>query len=80
MTGDFSAAHDAPDHPESEARLVAALAGVPEGTRRIAPEKAHPTDLALVHTHKHRRDPFVLQECPRTGLLPRPDTYVTGIV
>lgn len=79
VTGDFFAAHDAPDHPESEARLVAALAGVPDSTRHIAPEKAHPTDLALVHTHKHiAAIRSLCKECPPDRICYLdPDTYVT---
>ncbi|MDV2481571.1 histone deacetylase [Methanoculleus sp. Wushi-C6] len=79
VTGDLFAGHDAPGHPESQARLDAALAGVPAGARRMAPEQATPTDLARVHTHRHIESIRSLcRECPpgRVRYLD-PDTYVT---
>jgi len=79
VTGDVFAAHDDPDHPESEARLKAALAGVPGGTRRIAPEQAVPADLALVHTPQHIATIRSLcRACPQDkACYLDPDTYVT---
>jgi len=78
--GSVFSAHDAPGHPESQARLNAALAGVPAEARRIAPEQATPKDLALVHTEQHIEAVRSLcRECPpgRTRYLD-PDTYVTS--
>ena len=79
VTGDLFAAHNDPDHPESEARLKAALAGVPGGARRIAPEQALPGDLALVHTHRHiAAIRSLCRACPPgRACYIDPDTYVT---
>ena len=79
VTGDVFAGHDDPDHPESQARLEAALGGVPADARCIAPEQATPRDLARVHTHRHIAVVRSLcRECPagRTCYLDS-DTYVT---
>ena len=79
VTGEVSAAHDAPGHPESEARLKAALAGVPGDLRRIAPERATPADLARVHTPRHVATIRSLcRACPPDrACYIDPDTYVT---
>ncbi|ABN56527.1 MULTISPECIES: histone deacetylase family protein [Methanoculleus] len=80
VTGDLFSAHDAPGHPESQARLDAALAGVPADARRIAPERATVDDLALVHTERHIEGVrSFCRECPpgRARYLD-PDTYVTA--
>ncbi len=80
VTGDLFAGHDAPGHPESQARLDAALAGVPADVRRIAPERATLKDLALVHTGRHiDLIRSFCRECPpgRVRYLD-PDTYVTS--
>lgn len=79
VTGDSFAAHDDPDHPESEARLKAALIGVPDGVKRIAPEQAPPEDLALVHTPKHIATIHSLcRACPPgEACYLDPETYVT---
>lgn len=80
VTGDLFAGHDAPGHPESQARLDAALAGVPDDAHRIVPEPATPSDLALVHTKRHiDRIRSFCRECPpgRVCFLD-PDTYVTS--
>jgi len=79
VTGDLFAGHDAPGHPESQARLDAVLAGVPAGARRIAPEQATPDDLTPVHTRRHIE--YVrsfCRECPpgRVCYIDA-DTYVT---
>ncbi|MDV4342357.1 histone deacetylase [Methanoculleus sp. YWC-01] len=79
VTGDLFAGHDAPGHPESQARLDAALAGVPTEARRIAPAKATVKDLARVHTNRHiEAVRSFCRECPpgRACYLD-PDTYVT---
>ena len=78
VTGDAFAGHDDPGHPESQARLEAALAGVPAGVRRYAPEQATTRDLERVHTHRHVAAICSLcGECPpgRTRYID-PDTYV----
>jgi|LDZT01.1.fsa_nt_gi Deacetylases, including yeast histone deacetylase and acetoin utilization protein len=79
VTGDVFRAHDDPGHPESQARLEAALAGLPADARRIAPEQATPADLARVHTNQHiAAIRSFCRECPpgRVCYLD-PDTYVT---
>lgn len=79
ITGDLFSAHDDPGHPESQARLDAVLAGVPEDVRRIAPVKAVLADLVRVHTHRYIE--FVLSFCrecpPGRACYIDPDTYVT---
>ncbi|WP_214020527.1 histone deacetylase [Methanoculleus sp.] len=79
VTGDVFSAHDSPGHPESQARLDAALAGVPADARRIAPERATLEDLSRVHTRRHiEAIRSLCGECPpgRACYLD-PDTYVT---
>ena len=79
VTGDIFAGHDHPGHPESQARLEAALAGVPADARRIAPEPATPGDLARVHARRHiEAVRSFCSECPpgRACYLDS-DTYVT---
>jgi acetoin utilization deacetylase AcuC-like enzyme len=79
VTGDVFAGHDDPGHPECQARLDAALAGVPAGARLIAPVQATPGDLARVHPARHiEAIRSFCAECPpgRARYL-APDTYVT---
>jgi len=79
VVGDVFAGHNDPGHPECQARLDAALAGVPAGARRIAPERATPGDLARVHTSRHiEAIRSFSRECPpgRACYLDL-DTYVT---
>ncbi len=79
VTGDLFSAHDDPGHPESQARLEAALAGVPADARRIAPARATPGDLARVHTHRHIEAvrSFCTRCPPGRACYLDPDTYVT---
>jgi acetoin utilization deacetylase AcuC-like enzyme len=79
VTGDVFSAHDHRGHPESQARLEAALAGVPSDACRLAPERATVKDLARVHTNRHiEAVRSFCRECPpgRACYLD-PDTYVT---
>jgi Deacetylases, including yeast histone deacetylase and acetoin utilization protein len=80
VTGDVFSGHDDPGHPESQARLDAALTGVPAGTDCIAPVRAAPGDLALVHTERHIET--LRQLCralpPGRALYLDPDTYITA--
>ncbi|WP_292521082.1 histone deacetylase [Methanoculleus sp.] len=80
VTDDLFRAHDHPGHPESQARLEAALTGVPADARRIAPTKAAPDDLARVHTHRHiTAIRSFCEECPPgRACYIDPDTYVTS--
>jgi acetoin utilization deacetylase AcuC-like enzyme len=79
VTGDVFAGHDDPGHPESQARLEAALAGVPAGARRVPPEQATTRDLARVHTHRHiAAIHSFCRECPPgRACYIDPDTYLT---
>jgi len=49
ITSDLFSGHDDPAHPESSARLLQALSGVPEGIGRLDPIRATVEDLARVH-------------------------------
>jgi acetoin utilization deacetylase AcuC-like enzyme len=79
VMGDVSAGHDAPGHPESEARLRAALVGVPGDACRIAPRTAALADLVRVHTPQQvTAIRSLCRACPpgRVWFID-PDTYVT---
>lgn len=80
VTGSVFSAHDDPGHPESQARLDAVLAVVPEDAWRIAPERAALADLARVHTHRHiAAIRSFCRECPPgRACYIDPDTYVTS--
>lgn len=71
------AAHDNPHHPESHARLLNAITGIPATVPRITPE---PADLALVHqVHEPRYTEWLQERCRDTTSLAQldSDTYVT---
>jgi acetoin utilization deacetylase AcuC-like enzyme len=77
ITADLFSAHDMPGHPESQARLLGAISGVPSGIPRYSPEKALPEDIQRVHTPEYVG---MLQEaCSRTRTFAMldPDTYIT---
>lgn len=80
VTGEVFAAHDDPGHPESQARLRAALAGVPSDARRITPERAAPEDLARVHTPRYiTAIRSFCRECPLgRACYIDPDTYAAS--
>lgn len=70
--------HDLPGHPESQARLEAALAGVPPELRTIVPgASVSPGDLARVHAPAYIA--AVRERCEAlTGIGHLdPDTYIT---
>jgi acetoin utilization deacetylase AcuC-like enzyme len=77
ITSDLFAAHDLPGHPESNARLLAALEGVPPNIPRHPPGKASREDVERVHVPGYLD--LLIDACHRTrtfGMLD-PDTYVT---
>ncbi|MDD1671243.1 MAG: histone deacetylase, partial [Methanomicrobiales archaeon] len=77
ITADLFSAHDMPHHPEGQARLLGALAGVPPGVPRYPPEKASRDDVERIHTPEYVR---ALEEaCSRTTSFRMldPDTYIT---
>ena len=77
ITADLFAAHDMPGHPENQARLTRALAGVPSGIPRYPAEKALPEDVERVHTPEYIA--FLADACSRTRTIAMldPDTYIT---
>ncbi|MGE5831965.1 MAG: histone deacetylase, partial [Methanomicrobiales archaeon] len=77
ITGDLFSAHDMPHHPESHARLLGALCGVPSGIPRYPPEKAHLADVERVHDPEYIRG--LEDACARTKTFAMldPDTYIT---
>ncbi|HVP25952.1 MAG TPA: histone deacetylase [Methanomicrobiales archaeon] len=77
ITSDLFSAHDMPGHPESQARLLGALSGVPPGIRRYPPEKALLEDLYRVHTPEYVN--MLGEACRRTRTFTMldPDTYIT---
>jgi acetoin utilization deacetylase AcuC-like enzyme len=77
ITGDLFSAHDMPHHPESNARLFGALAGVPPGIPRYSPVKALREDVERVHNREYIT--FLADACSRTRTISMldPDTYIT---
>jgi acetoin utilization deacetylase AcuC-like enzyme len=55
VTGDIFAKHDMDGHQESNARLIDAVLGIPEGVEVIPPRPAAVSDLELVHTRDYVR-------------------------
>ena len=77
ITADLFSLHDMPRHPEGNARLLGALAGVPPGIPRYAPEKASPEDVERVHSPEYVA--LLAEACrgTRTFRMLDPDTYIT---
>jgi acetoin utilization deacetylase AcuC-like enzyme len=77
ITGDLFSAHDMPHHPESNARLLGALAGVPPGIPGYPPQKAKPEDVERIHTPEYVA--LLADACSRTRTFTMldPDTYIT---
>jgi acetoin utilization deacetylase AcuC-like enzyme len=69
--------HDNPHHPESQSRLVNALAGIPEDVPRLSPEPATLDDIHLVHDPHYTT--WLRERCSDTVTLSHLDaeTYVT---
>jgi acetoin utilization deacetylase AcuC-like enzyme len=77
ITSDLFAAHDLPGHPESQARLLGALSGVPSGIPRYPSPVASREDVERVHSAEYVA--LLEEACSRTrtfGMLD-PDTYIT---
>jgi len=73
------AGHENPYHPESNARLVTAIAGVPEAVPRVVPE---PVTLDAVHrVHDPHYTEYLRQRCAETTALSNldGDTYITPL-
>ena len=71
------ARHDNPDHPESHARLLNAIGGIPEGIPRITPEPASVDDVCRIHDRHYVS--WLKERCADTTRLSHLDseTYVT---
>jgi acetoin utilization deacetylase AcuC-like enzyme len=71
------AGHDNPDHPESQARLLTALSGVPPGYRPVLPEPATLTQVHAIHAPHYTE--HLRQRCAETTTLGQldSDTYIT---
>ena len=80
FTGEISALHDNPHHPEHEGRRLAALTGVPGSVPRHEPVEASMEDLRRVHLPAY----LSLLQNASLGCLGRtirhldPDTYITS--
>jgi len=77
ITADLFSAHDLPGHPESQARLLGALSGVPPGIPRHYPERASREDVERVHNPLYVD--LLEEACAQTRAhtMLDPDTYVT---
>jgi acetoin utilization deacetylase AcuC-like enzyme len=77
ITADLFSAHDLPGHPESNERLLRALAGVLPGIPRYPPEKALREDVERVHSREYVA--LLAEACNRTRTFSMldPDTYIT---
>jgi acetoin utilization deacetylase AcuC-like enzyme len=77
ITSDLFAAHDLPGHPESNNRLLDALAGVPPGTPRHPCPLASREDVERVHDRGYVA--LFEEACSRTKTfrMVDPDTYIT---
>ena len=71
------AVHDNPDHPESQSRLVNAIAGIPEDIPRFIPEPATLADIHLIHDPHYTG--WLRERCSDTVTIAHLDgeTYVT---
>ncbi len=71
------AGHDNPDHPESHARLLTALSGVPPGYSPVLPEPASLEEVHRVHDPHYTE--HLRQRCAETTFLGQldGDTYIT---
>jgi acetoin utilization deacetylase AcuC-like enzyme len=77
ITSPAGAGHDHPFHPECNARLLAALSGVPPGTAFRSAEPAADTDVFRVHTPYYAA--WLRQRCDAAAVpgFIDADTYVT---
>ena len=77
ITGDLFSAHDMPHHPESNARLVGALSGVPRDITRYKPVKALREDAERIHSPGYVSGLEEACSHTRTFTMLDPDTYIT---
>ena len=70
--------HDDPGHPENQARLENALAGVPRGVARLGAEAALPEDVLRIHADYYLK--WLEQRCLAVHALDHLDldTYITS--
>jgi acetoin utilization deacetylase AcuC-like enzyme len=73
------AGHDNPHHPESNARLLNAVSGIPAGVPRIVPEPSTPEDVHRIHDPHYTE--YLRQRCSATTFLDQldGDTYITPL-
>jgi acetoin utilization deacetylase AcuC-like enzyme len=71
------AGHDNPNHPESHARLLTALSGVPAGISPVIPIPATPEEVHRIHDPRYTE--HIRQRCAETVFLYHldSDTYIT---
>jgi len=71
------AAHDNPAHPESQSRLLNAVAGIPDRIPRFTPEPADITDVHRIHEPHYTE--WLRERCSDTVTLTQldGDTYIT---
>lgn len=71
------AAHDNPTHPESQARLLNAIAGIPGDLPRIAPQPADMEDIHRIHDSHYTS--WLRERCSDAVTISQldADTYVT---
>lgn len=77
ITGDLFSAHDMPHHPESNARLIGALSGVPRDITRYKPVKALREDAERIHSPGYVSGLEDACARTRTFTMLDPDTYIT---
>lgn len=71
------AAHDKPGHPESQSRLLNAIAGIPKNIPRVTPEPATLPDIHSVHAPHYTE--WLRERCSEAVAIAQldGDTYIT---
>jgi len=77
ITGAICGDHDLPSHPENNARLLAALAGIPDTVKVAKPVPASTEDVIRIHDPHYVR--WLESQCATTiaARYLDPDTYIT---
>jgi acetoin utilization deacetylase AcuC-like enzyme len=77
ITGSICGEHDLPSHPENNTRLVAALAGIPDGVAVAEPVPASIRNIIRIHDPQYVR--WLEAQCAATTAVRYldPDTYIT---